>query len=285
MANLKNTTIDDTGYIKIPSGNTAQRPSPAANGMIRFNSELGVTEYYASNNWMDITTGRPPIVTNGLNLYLDTGDGLSYPGTGNTWFDLSGNGNNVTANSTYINSTALLSGVSASTATTSILNTDQHSVFFMIRFEPNGSYPNGFSGNWEKIFSYNAGGSDRSPSVWRYPSNRIIHWRFDPGNSDADFSSTASTTYPSAGTEFSLNLWYYVGVTKSGATANTYVNGTFLASRTVSSPKTSGNSAIYLFESYTLSSAKLNSVQIYNRALSATEIQQNFQALRGRYGI
>ena len=36
------------------------------------------------------------IVTDGLKLWLDASNPASYPGTGTTWFDLSGNGNNGT---------------------------------------------------------------------------------------------------------------------------------------------------------------------------------------------
>jgi hypothetical protein len=36
------------------------------------------------------------LVTNGLVVQLDAGNASSYPGTGTTWFDLSGNGNNAT---------------------------------------------------------------------------------------------------------------------------------------------------------------------------------------------
>jgi hypothetical protein len=40
--------------------------------------------------------GTPPIVTNGLVLHLDAGSRQSYPGSGTTWNDLSGNGYNGT---------------------------------------------------------------------------------------------------------------------------------------------------------------------------------------------
>ena len=36
----------------------------------------------------------PSIVTSGLQLCLDASNPLSYPGSGNTWYDISGNGNN-----------------------------------------------------------------------------------------------------------------------------------------------------------------------------------------------
>lgn len=228
---------------------------------------------------MAISYNTSNLITSGLVLCLDSGSKNSYPGTGTTWYDLSGNSLNATVNASYITSSALLSGVSASTATTSILNTDYHSIFFMIRFEPNGTYPNGYSGNWEKIFSYNAGGSDRTPSVWRYPNNRLLHWRFDPGNTGADFALVGTST------EFNLNTWYYVGVVKSGATAYSYVNGNLIVTSTVASPKTAGNASVILFESYTLSTAKLNCVHVYDRPLLLTEVTQNFNALRSRFGI
>lgn len=52
MATLKNTTINDTGFLTIPSGNTAQRPSPANTGMLRFNTTLGYAEVYNGNTWI-----------------------------------------------------------------------------------------------------------------------------------------------------------------------------------------------------------------------------------------
>ena len=41
-------------------------------------------------------TSSSNIITNGLQLYLDAGNRQSYPTTGSTWYDLSGNGNNGT---------------------------------------------------------------------------------------------------------------------------------------------------------------------------------------------
>lgn len=44
----------------------------------------------------------PNIVTDGLVLYLDAANTKSYPGSGTTWNDLSGNGNNGTLINGYI---------------------------------------------------------------------------------------------------------------------------------------------------------------------------------------
>lgn len=44
-----------TGALTIPSGTTAQRPTPAT-GMVRYNSTLGVVEYYSGSAWYSITS-------------------------------------------------------------------------------------------------------------------------------------------------------------------------------------------------------------------------------------
>ena len=227
----------------------------------------------------------PRVVTDNLVLALDAADRNSYPGSGTTWTDLSGRGLNASGTAENINSSGAISGVSWSTSSTDILNTDTHSIFFMLKMNSSGTYPEGYTGNWEKIFSFNPPGSDRSPGVWRYPSERKIHWRYDPGNSDIDFSSTTAGVYPSPGTPFSLNTWYYIGVTKNGGTATAYVNGFSVGSNGVSNPKTAGNASIIINEYYPNPLNNVNSLMIYNRVLTAAEVQQNFNALRGRFGI
>jgi hypothetical protein len=52
MATLKNTTINDTGFITLPSGTTAQRPSSPTTGMLRFNTTLGYAEVYNGSIWI-----------------------------------------------------------------------------------------------------------------------------------------------------------------------------------------------------------------------------------------
>lgn len=57
MANFKNTTINDTGYIKIATGTTAERPATASAGMIRWNSSLSYAEVYTGTEWKKIEPG------------------------------------------------------------------------------------------------------------------------------------------------------------------------------------------------------------------------------------
>lgn len=223
-------------------------------------------------------TYNSAMVTEGLGLCLDARNPRSYPGSGSTWIDVSGNNLNATGSS-GLSSTSLVSGASWSTPSTSLLNTDTHSVFFTLKLNSSGTYPNGTTGNWEMIFQYAGGGTDRTPGVWRYPSERRVHWRYDPGNTGCDFG------VDSAGNQFAINTWYYIGVTKNGATAKGYVNGIEVTTSTVANPKTAGNAAITLFPYYTSGLAELGCVQVYNTVLTASQIEQNFNSLRGKYGI
>jgi hypothetical protein len=58
MAILRNTTIDDSGFIRLPSGTTAQRPASPTVGMCRYNTTNSQNEYYAADGkWRDMSTG------------------------------------------------------------------------------------------------------------------------------------------------------------------------------------------------------------------------------------
>lgn len=83
------------------------------------------------------------------------------------------------------------------------------------------------------------------------------------------------------------NLWKYVGVTRSSGTVTHYINsvsnGSYTASGSVTANQNlrlgSYNGSGYLFN------GSISNVVMFNRALSADEISQNFAATRSRYGI
>lgn len=51
MATLKNTTVDSTGALQLPTGTTAQRPGSPSAGMMRFNTDLNSLEHYDGTVW------------------------------------------------------------------------------------------------------------------------------------------------------------------------------------------------------------------------------------------
>lgn len=56
MGSLKNTTINDTGFLQLPSGTTAQRPASPVNGMMRYNTTIGQMETYTGGAWRTVST-------------------------------------------------------------------------------------------------------------------------------------------------------------------------------------------------------------------------------------
>ena len=97
MAQLRNTTINDTGFIQLPSGNTSQRPANSS-GQFRFNSETNKIENYNSdlNDW--VGTPIPGIVAVGGDSVYDLDiEGTIYrvhvfTSTGNSTFNVSKGG-------------------------------------------------------------------------------------------------------------------------------------------------------------------------------------------------
>jgi len=188
-----------------------------------------------------------------------------------SWYDISGNSLNARGSS-VISNQKLLQNQPYNTATTNILNTDRHSLFFSIQI-------NGTSGAWSKLFAYQANGSDRSPGIWRWPASARFHWRYDDGNSGADFDVTSVNGYNEpSGTQFQPNVWYYVGVTKNLGTATCYVNGNKIGTSSVTNPKRPGQAPINIFPDYS-STAAIKHIHIYGKVLSDSEVLHNYNAI------
>ena len=69
MATLKNTTINDTGYLGMPIGTTAQRPGSPANGYMRVNSTSSTIEMYYNGIWNTVSSLALPSATGGTITY------------------------------------------------------------------------------------------------------------------------------------------------------------------------------------------------------------------------
>jgi hypothetical protein len=124
-------------------------------------------------------------------------------------------------------------------------------------------------------------GSGGYPYVCRW-ENSINSVRY------AVYNGTAN---PSLLVPVSTGVWMQlVGVfNHSGTTLSGYRNGSLVSSTTLSITGTiNNNDGLYLAArgiGATLFAGSIGIVRIYSRALSATEVLQNFQADRGRYGI
>lgn len=65
---VDNPYFHGTGYLRIPTGNTSERPSDPIIGMERFNTTLGVKEQYNGSSWIHDTFGTVISITAGQGL-------------------------------------------------------------------------------------------------------------------------------------------------------------------------------------------------------------------------
>jgi len=225
----------------------------------------------------------PKIVTNGLVLALDAADRNSYPGSGTTWFDLAGSNNGTLTNGPTYNSanggSIVLDGANDYVNFGNILNTGTGS--FAIEYIAKAS---AMSSNYGKILSKGFYATAGFASFFgKLPDNSYVisfEWR----QLDGSWSGIGNFSP-------SLDTWYYVVQTynSSSGLMSQYINTT-LQSSASASPNITSPSYNYVIggsNSGGLENFKGNVAILrqYNRALSIDEIQQNFNALRGRFGI
>jgi hypothetical protein len=89
MANLKNVTVNDTGFIQLPSGGTGARPGSPTAGMLRFNTDTNRNEVYNGSQWTTLegstaATGGSVTTTGGYKIHTFTSGStnftMTYPG-------------------------------------------------------------------------------------------------------------------------------------------------------------------------------------------------------------
>jgi len=222
---------------------------------------------------------NPKVITDGLVLALDAGNTKSYPGSGATWTDLSGNGNNG----------SLVNGVGYNGSNLGALVFDGSDDYVDCGNDSSLSFGSGnfnlslwiktssTSGvDWMGVISKYSGGT----GLWIQlnPSNRYVGFGWDGNNFMTSSTSVASGT------------WRYISCQRTSSTGGEiYVDGNLVMTSS-SLPTKSSDTAVQLdIGRINISGRNFNgniaSVKIYNRALTSTEIQQNFNALRGRFGI
>lgn len=224
---------------------------------------------------------RPPIVTNGLVLHLDAANRKSYPGSGTTWFDMSGNSVNGTlTNGPFwnqqqggavafdgVNDYVLTSGISA-------LFVEFTIGAWMYVSE---SQPNDFATIvYSRTTSPAATGFHFLGSAYGGDGYKLSYTYNGSGYST---SQTVSVT-PLAWT-------YAVLMFKSNA-ANFYINGSFRSSTSQTLTSVALSSLNIARDSSTFPryfKGSISQIQIYNRALTDQEVLQNYNATKARFGL
>ena len=213
---------------------------------------------------------------NGLVLCLDAGNTKSYPGSGTTWTDLSGNGNTgtLTNGPTYSSSNGggiILDGVDDYVSTGLVLPS-----------------PSTTPTTFDLVFKYNSSNTYRG----LIGASSYTGSGFSVGFMG---QSQMRNTYNASGLGFENNWNYDSSVISNGVFVfdgrNIYVyrNGSSVISYTASFDAAANASGINIGRNlqggWGVSQSDVYCVRVYNRALTASEISQNFNSLRGRFGI
>lgn len=219
-------------------------------------------------------------VTGGLALYLDSANTKSYAGTGTTWFDLSGNGRN---------------GSKAGSQSPTYPQWNASGFF---------DFTGGVTANNYSRFDVGSIPSFSAVSafVWYRTSdttsNKTII-RMD--NSDIELSvNGSSTVYMAAGTNWNDvnfsgtvaatdNKWHYIGLTFNGTVLTGFFDSVQLGTTVRGSSTTTAAGTLRIGTRDDVYAhhfvGQISTVVLYDRVLSPSEIKQNFNATRSRYGV
>jgi hypothetical protein len=230
-----------------------------------------------------------PIVTSGLVLNLDAGNPASYPGSGTTWFDLSGSGNNGT----------LVNGVGFDGGNGGSLSFDGVNDYVNLGNASSLNILNQLTiSSW--ILFVNSPNPSGNPSIvdkWDYSNNRrsyVLGTENGSLSTYVSYDGSFGNRIVCTDTAPSLNVWINLVMTYDNQTLRLYKNSSFITSSSYNQVRNlydNQPTSVYLMSNHGLIpnithlSGNIPQVSIYNRALTAQEIQQNFNATRGRFGI
>ena len=207
------------------------------------------------------------IVQNGLVLNLDAGVKQSYDG-GTTWTNLSGNDNGTLVNMDSSNLIKL------NGPTLDFDGTDEY-VNLGSAFSNYSVFTTSF---W--IYYDDLSGSHESP-IGDDAQASNYHVLFI-GGVYLGINNQSPQYTGGFNHGMSENVWYSFTITKdSNNLVSFYKNGSLLGSTT----KAGTTSVEWIGRGYVYDNCKIPVVQFYNRALTATEVLQNYNVTRHRFGV
>ena len=221
------------------------------------------------------SSSGPDIITNGLILSLDAANRKSYPGSGTTWFDRSGNSNNGTlTNGPTFSSTnggsIVFDGINdwANFPSNSNYNvgTGDFSIFCWIKSSNKNNY--------QTILSLDNAANGNGILLYTNVTNGVLR-------------TWVGNVAQNGSVDITNNTWNYIGIVKISGSVTHYINSvsnvTFVSSNSVVSNQNlrlgSYDGADYMYN------GNISQVSIYNKALSQSEIKQNFNATKSRFGL
>lgn len=233
--------------------------------------------------WTDGTgTGREfmstkVLVQTGLVLNLDAGATNSYSGSGTTWTDLSGNGNNgtLTNGPTY----------DANNGGSIVFDGVNDYISVPHKAQLVGTQAMTLSA-WVNLTSASFAGAAIIGKGSGTLNNAGFDFRIDSSTSlnlVKYFVIDQTTTI----SPLSTGTWYNIAAVQSSTKVDYYVNGVLAGTFNNSEAFQSNNTELRIARNRDTGymPVKISSVQMYQSILSAADILKNFNALRGRHGV
>jgi hypothetical protein len=211
--------------------------------------------------------GGPDIVTDGLVLYWDIANPKSYLQGASFIYDLSGNSNTGTVTNSTITYSSNFGGVVQFNATSSS------------RISIASNNFDKRTGTYTVIAASRYFGDTRQRIITSFNNWLLGHWAGGATNYWCEGGIRLISNSPN-----DTNWRIYAGTGNSTSDIwNFYINGSFLVGNN------GGSQGPFGLQIGGLSSENSNGqfsfLQFYNRELSATEIQQNYNALKGRFDL
>ena len=229
-----------------------------------------------------VYSNGPSIVRDGLVLHLDAADRNSYPRSGTSWGDLSGNGNNGT----------LTNGPTFSSNDRGSIVFDGTNDYIGISHSSELSFSGDFTiesvifptANTANCIIQKGSGNDFYQEYWLLNDmrNTSRHFSLIMG-----YSNNGGRTEAKTGNIAVLNKYHHVVAKVFSNTQYLYINGVLEASAGIST-RITGTSDLRIgwrIDGFAATNGRIPYAKIYNRALSADEILQNYNATKGRFGL
>jgi hypothetical protein len=213
----------------------------------------------------------PNIVTDGLVFAVDAGSTRSYPGSGTTWKNLGSSGSDV----------ALTNGPAFNAANGGYFEfdgTDDYAYSNSTSFDITGNVTiNSWirhDGTGNVVGNYISNSANSGYRMRRNGANGSNLWIYASGN-----AVSGGAIYD--------NIWYMVTGVFSSTGLRAYINGVLVGSNTTAYSSSFGGD--FFIGAYAVGleifGGDIASAQVYSSALTASEVLQNFNAQKTRFGL
>lgn len=226
-------------------------------------------------------TPTPTPVQDGLLINLDATNSASYPGTGKTWYDLSGNNNHA-----FLRNGVLYDGKSLvfdglddyaeilnNSTINNCLNSDFSFEIWVNYYNQTWTYPKIFS---KGMWTYN--GAINGPSRLIGTPN-LIFWQHIVGSTDTGVCGLGAGAPAVYG---AVNTWHNIVYTRTGGTIKCYLNGVLQAASSIpcisQDLRSNYNIRIASSSNGENSRQKVMIFRQYNRGLSDSEVLLNYNS-------